>query len=192
MSNIVVAKWPTLKTDMNLATIGFLGRMMLQSAGRPPRHGLAPRKMFSKLLLLFHVDKIKQLFVGKEMHQYNFRAWFVANLINKFCIQMLKLSKGEDATSIQVYPLPLCTANLDPSMLTPQPIRVTCLDAMAIAFYQDKLRLASTDNAYALHRDIITRKLRTFTTLKSRYNNWTNLRYRQPCDPTLLRKKEEY
>ena len=67
IANIVVAKWSTFKTNMNLETIGFLGRSMLQSAGTPPRHGLTPRKMFSKFSRCSIQIKFKKLFVGKEM-----------------------------------------------------------------------------------------------------------------------------
>ena len=98
MDEIVVANFLSLSADLDASTIGFLGRQVCRSVGLCPRHNLEPRKIFPKLLLKFHPDKVKNLFGNLKLHQYNFRAWYVANLIGKFCIQMLKLSKGENAT----------------------------------------------------------------------------------------------
>ena len=102
----------------------------------------------------------------------------MANSIGKFCVQMLKLSKGEDASSNEIYPIPLCTANLDPSKTTPQPIRVTCLDAMAISAFQDKLRAASTDHGYLRYGDdIITQLFTLFIKILYPACNSTNSNY---------------
>ena len=189
MDEIVVAKWPALSVDLEASTIVFLGKQMCRSAGLRPRHNLEARKMFSKLLTKFHPDKVKNLFGNLELHQFNFRAWYVANLIGKFCIQMLKLSKGENATSNEIYPLPLCTSNLNLNSPDHQPIRITCLDAMAITAYQDRLRTASTEHVFINRRDAIITKLSVFTNLLSKYNNWTNLRYRRGNDPIFKAEK---